>query len=315
MSENTSYLIFYIIKLQINEAQGKINIENFKDNEIVEYTLLLLKGSIESINDCCKSNETVIINLENQNYKKTTKCNAFNNQFKTVLELKFGINKITLCFCCINNRLKIEFIPRKTYLKVIPLYIVCKGHEGSFQGPDDEDCSLQSALERISTLCKILQCIVAEKLYELGFKRKTFQLESECKIFNSKLSYEDIIDLNRGFNSQNNFISQDSIPQNKLWDFFAKEIMKSPIGNENYKYVAFLSCTKYNFEKFNKNIKNFKDILSITDGYVALGGGGLALFGSGCMYTWPKNIDEIINRFLDEKKVDKTKFMDDSCYR
>jgi len=56
-------------------------------------------------------------------------------------------------------------------------------------------------------------------------------------------------------------------------------------------------------------------VVSRVQGHVALGGGGLALFGTGCLHTWPQEVEEIIPRFNDATKIDKMKFMDDSCYR
>lgn len=46
-----------------------------------------------------------------------------------------------------------------------------------------------------------------------------------------------------------------------------------------------------------------------------LGGGGLALFGTGNLHTWAKDVEEIYSRFTDNRKIDRTKFMDDSAYR
>lgn len=45
------------------------------------------------------------------------------------------------------------------------------------------------------------------------------------------------------------------------------------------------------------------------------GGGGLALFGTGSLHTWARNVDEVSQRFTDNRKIDRRKFMDDSAYR
>ena len=37
-------------------------------------------------------------------------------------------------------------------------------------------------------------------------------------------------------------------------------------------------------------IVDFDQVLAMTKGHIALGGGGLALFGSGCLYCWPENL-------------------------
>ena len=47
----------------------------------------------------------------------------------------------------------------------------------------------------------------------------------------------------------------------------------------------------------------------------SLGGGGLALFGSGTMHCWATDIADILVRFTDTRKMDRTRFMDDSAYR
>lgn len=97
--------------------------------------------------------------------------------------------------------------------------------------------------------------------------------------------------------------------------FPGREIINSSIGSENKKYLAFLSCTKYCGDKYTDNHTKYEDFLEITQAYVALGGGGLALFGTACLYTWPEKFEDIIFRFLDDREVDRSKFLDDSCYR
>lgn len=92
--------------------------------------------------------------------------------------------------------------------------------------------------------------------------------------------------------------------------------MNSELASEKRKYLAFLSCTNYNGDKFyEQEMKSHEDIINITDAYVALGGGGLALFGTACLYTWPERFDDIISRFENKTLVDKALFLDDSCYR
>lgn len=91
--------------------------------------------------------------------------------------------------------------------------------------------------------------------------------------------------------------------------------MTSSLGSETKKFLAFLSCTKYRGEEFTENMESHEELINITGGYVALGGGGLALFGTACLYTWPEIFEDIISRFEDTTVVDKKTFLDDSCYR
>lgn len=101
----------------------------------------------------------------------------------------------------------------------------------------------------------------------------------------------------------------------ELMAISGREIMKSTLGSEKKKFLAFLSCTRYCGGDFTDDIKSHEDMLQRTEGYVALGGGGLALFGTACLYTWPEKFEDIIPKFEDNTCVDRTQFLDDSCYR
>ena len=56
-------------------------------------------------------------------------------------------------------------------------------------------------------------------------------------------------------------------------------------------------------------------MLAMTKAHAALGIGGLALFGSGCLHTWPESVDDISDAFMDSTVVDWKKCMDDSAFR
>jgi len=45
------------------------------------------------------------------------------------------------------------------------------------------------------------------------------------------------------------------------------------------------------------------------------GGGGLALCGTGTLHCWAETVNEVVNRFTDHRKIDRSKLMDDSAYR
>ncbi|KAJ3644356.1 hypothetical protein Zmor_027021 [Zophobas morio] len=102
--------------------------------------------------------------------------------------------------------------------------------------------------------------------------------------------------------------------QNELWTAIGEEIVNSNLEYERIKFLGFLSCTNYRGENYHENL-DYDDVLKITEAYVALGGGGLALFGTACLYAWPETLSQVIQRFEDRTIIDRTKFMDDSCYK
>ncbi|GJQ71366.1 hypothetical protein Trydic_g11097 [Trypoxylus dichotomus] len=155
----------------------RIIINNFKNNEVVHYSLVLLKGSIEHDN-CNESSRANVCHTNDCTISETT-TKPSRTDFKVLVELNPGENLVSIDFCCSSINMKLTYRRRKTCLSIIPMYIINDGHNGEFQSSDIEDSSPQSACKRILTGSKLLQCLIAEKLYEDGFGRKTFQLEND----------------------------------------------------------------------------------------------------------------------------------------
>ncbi|GBP71128.1 Putative zinc metalloproteinase YIL108W [Eumeta japonica] len=179
------------------------------------------------------------------------------------------------------------------------------GHDGGFQSPTDVDNSIESACSRIAIGAKLIQSITAEKLFESGYGRRTFQLEHE--IDNKKP--ECIV-----FRSTLNVNKARKMKQNELWTHFGRELMLSELGSNERKFLGFISCTRFKGTDIDKPMTH-DEIVSLTEAHAALGGGGLALFGTACLYTWPTSTEEIISRFLDNSSINVRRFMDDSGYR
>ncbi|XP_057667517.1 uncharacterized protein LOC130900725 [Diorhabda carinulata] len=278
-----------------------IKISNFSNLDAVTYPIIKITGSVQhATSSSCQNQEKSNVYLcLNSNHDFFSTC-LINDKFKFLVELQNGKNKIIVKYCCEFFSLILEYFPIISETAVIPLYVICEDHDGCFQAPPWENNTIESACKRITVCSKLLQCVTAEKLYEHGLGRKTFLLTGDCQVFRSQLSCS----------------NARSMSQTKLWQNIGREIMKSSLGCENKKFLAFLSCTKYCGNKYKEGItKSHENLLDITQGYVALGGGGLALFGTACLYTWPETFEEIIPRFEASDLVDRTQFLDDSCYR
>jgi len=126
--------------------------------------------------------------------------------------------------------------------------------------------------------------LTAEKMYEKGFGMKTFKVEKECRIIKSSLTRRTVFNMH---------------PE-RLWEYIARELTAGQ-NSKTQKYLAFLSCTYWDGQNLH--------------GHVALGGGGLALFGTGCLYTWPSKLEEVLPCFMNMAKVDTGTLLDDSCFR
>ncbi|XP_053593253.1 uncharacterized protein LOC103578937 [Microplitis demolitor] len=276
-----------------------IVIKNLSDGEVITYSLVLIRGQAPSL--CTKIN---IRTQHNHNLKSSsiTEWPIIAGEFRILVDLARGINKLELETANgIKKQLTLIHEPKKSRLRVTPIYVICAGHDGYFQGPANEDCSPESAATRIGLGARLLQSLTAEKLQEAGHGRKTFQLERdldgpECLVMHSMLN----VDTARAMN------------QRELWEFVGREIMKGPLASKDRKYLAFLSCTKY---RGAPSPRTHEATLASTQGHAALGGGGLALFGSACLHTWPTTLNQVLPKFLDTTIIDTDVLMDDSNYR
>ena len=61
-----------------------------------------------------------------------------------------------------------------------------------------------------------------------------------------------------------------SMTSEKLWEFLARELVTSEIGNKKAKYLAFLSSTEYQNHRKRKPMSH-SETLQMTRGHVALG--------------------------------------------
>lgn len=165
----------------------QIIIANFSDQESVSYSVIKLTGTIaiESCQNCSNQNARL---YKNENPSPIV-TKLLNNIFKFLIELDEGRNYLKIEYGNDTLNLTLDYIPSKSEYAVIPLYVICEGHDGRFQAPEDEDNSVESACSRITLCAKILQSIAAEKLFENSFGRKTFKLDSDCKLFKSRLNY------------------------------------------------------------------------------------------------------------------------------
>ncbi|OWR50390.1 putative zinc metalloproteinase YIL108W [Danaus plexippus plexippus] len=285
-----------------NEQTSAIFITNFQNGETINYSLVLIKGLI-TVGPC--NNNKIRCTVDSNGNKNSSDWDVCNREFKTIVSLKLGENSIEFEYIDQIKVIKLSYEPRRTNLRVCPVYIICQGHDGCFQSPPDVDNSIESACKRIAIGAKIIQSLTAEKLFESGVGRKTFQLEHEvnqkresCIIFKSNLNVNKARKMRQG----------------ELWTHFGRELMLSDLGSNDRKFLGFISCTRFKGTDVDKPMTH-EEIVFLTEAYAALGGGGLALFGTACMYTWPSSVEEIIPRFLDPTPVNSKRFMDDSGYR
>ena len=92
------------------------------------------------------------------------------------------------------------------------------------------------------------------------------------------------------------------------------ELKESSLYDPFCKLWVFMSCTRYKppDEEFDDS---YTSIPRYVKGHTALGGGNMALFGTGALHNWAKSLEELVSRFTDCQKVDRKCLFDDSSRR
>ncbi|CAH1801671.1 unnamed protein product [Owenia fusiformis] len=277
-----------------------IKVTNLEHGDVLTYSLALIKGDVKQP---CRAAVVCVYTVEN---KRKITWPIVEGLFKAFVELRPGLNHVLLEYADSTLTLDLTYKQIKFNKFVLPIYIICSDDEGHFQADEDQPNDISIAKRKIILNAKLLQTFTAEKLKEQGFGRKTFQLVTDstgkvaCHTFTTKLKLAEV----------------HSMTAYDLWVYFAKEIICSGFPNkENYKWFAFMSFTRYTPPSSGIIPTSHSEIIKCTKAYAALGGGGLALFGTATMHTWAHKLEHLTKCFTNNKKIDKTKLMDDSAYR
>lgn len=274
-----------------------VYIRNFPPNSIsVHFPLLYLHGDIENIS-------SKYVTCHNKTLSSEIQWPVVKNEFKLFTFLKHGRNDIVIFSDDEEFSLTVTYIKQEQTRYILPVYIICAESDGTFLSPNNVNNSVEEAVKKIQLNTRLMQTFIAESLWENGFERNTFYLPEDkagqptVKIFNSKLKLEDTKSMN----------------PSDLYSYFSKEINSSFPEDPCCKYLCFMSCTRYfppSDETFDK-----KYIMSYVRGHAALGGGNMALFGTGSFHTWASNLEELYSKFTDTSLIDRSKEFDDSCGR
>lgn len=269
-----------------------IKLKNIK--EIYNFRVITLHGEIENL--CEEEFVEIIIN---DDCIKITQI--FNKHFKCLVELKDGDNEIKLRYFDAEKVLKLKYEAVKTVnYDIQPIYVIPRGHDGTFQSMTSNGNSTKEALTKINLALQLVASVLGSKFIDAGSEiGKSFVL-NDCQVFDSTLSVDHVRSIN----------------QFELYDALADELVKT-YGKDvakKRKFVAFISCTQFLGLTENDDY-NYVNIKSKTLANPALGTGFLALLGSGSFYSWPSKIDEVQDAFLNKSIVDTRFLLDDSNYR
>ena len=234
-----------------------ISVMNLHPGEALGYSLPLVVGEVRP------PLTQGTIKVTNKQTGRTLLWPIFNGKFKALVELTYGENHIL--FKYYGEVLDFTLYFRVPAIKrfVRPVYIRPYDDIGSFQGPEDEDCSCESALRRISLSAKLIQTFTAEKMHEHNLGRRTFVLENDlypdrptCHVFPTAVS----------------FAESQTMDSGDLWMSFARELMSTDkFEDKDYcKWYTFMSFTRY-CPPPEDTPRSHSEVIRYTKGHAALG--------------------------------------------
>ncbi|KAH8281170.1 hypothetical protein KR018_001432 [Drosophila ironensis] len=268
------------------------------------HRLLLLKGRLLPKCSSARQLKSLLHLPGDRCLEQLTQLSA-SGEFKLLFDLQGAATapdpsspvacRLDLLACSAARSLEFTYRPRRSSYRVQPLYILCRDEE---KQPQEE----QGLHSLIDLNLHLVQCIYAHKLHAAGFPDCTFTLNGPCRTFRSQLTRDQALVRS----------------ENELWQHFAGEIIACPEWGPQVrlKFVAFVACTWYDGAGVSASGDvSYANIRRHLKGHAALGGGGLALFGSAHFYAWPRSFAEIGDCVRSAERVDLGRLPDESNYR
>ncbi|KAL5967389.1 hypothetical protein TSMEX_004863 [Taenia solium] len=295
----------------------------------VDYPLFLLRGTFS----CHLSCQPITVTKTNSILFKTSSKTAPGVFFKALISLDTGLNSVSICCPHISYNCAIKKVPvddTRPYVRCI--YVVFRGHDGSFQAPPNVPCDSDSACRRFGLAVRLLQTLTAETIFAETGCRRTFVCAGDLSTpsnLQPRVVASPVSVAVWCIQSRMDFQEAQSVSSLHLWECLAREldaIFWEDRGRA--KWLAVVSCTEFRPLTSSEIMPtSHEEVIARTKGYCALGGreeislisvvgtGGLALVGSGTLYTWPESAEEIGLCLSNTSEVNQREYLDDSGYR
>lgn len=258
---------------------AEITVDNFAPGEQVHYPVVMLRGH--------SAGDVIGVGADRKN---AVRFPVVKGEYRAIYELKPGANMVLLFAGKDSVKLRIDYAPPTTPLKVLTVW--AKGK--------DEPEGYKSALpgdplkirEKLDVSMKLLQCFYAEAMNDAGYGRKTFPLEFDKA---GKVVVH-VIELPKTGEEMR------AMENNASWGYIYGQLAKQ-FPEDGTKW-----CTMLGFSGYDPATQK-------APGHYALGGGSLGAFGTNTLMHWPTSFKEVGKVLIDTTLVDTTKMLDDSAYR
>lgn len=258
-------------------GRGDLTLENIKPGELVRYPVVILKGRTAEAGVRAGLDGGPLVTFP-----------GFNHQYVAIVELKPGINFVTVKAGDDSIRQRIDYRPMRTPYQAKAVWVTANDEPETTNLPGNP--VRPDFRQRMDVALKLMQSFTAEAMHDAGYDRKTFPLELDR-------SGKVVVHIVRSPKTGKELRSMEA---GASWSALYDQLGRELPGSTNH-WFALLGFTGYE----NGH----------ATGYYALGGGQLAAFGAGSVGYWPRSITEVAKVFANRKEIDVANDFDDSAYR
>lgn len=265
-----------------------VTVENHQQDSTVRYSVVLLRGTLPE--------ESTGLRIENANapeYSKPVQPLVHAGRFKALVPLSAGDNTITIepVGGLESFTLRLKYVPQTSKHYVRLIWMTDSSGDTDFAVPSP--IVPQDYEERLRTAAILMQTFTAERMRDLGYGERTFALEHDE-------SGQVIVHTLKAPNDREFYYS---LGDSGAWWNDVRVWLDREYPDPMAKNVVLAAYTRKDQETGKMK------------GHTALGGGNLGLFGSGSVFSWPRDVADAMTVFQDATKVDPTNVHDDSAFR
>ena len=261
-------------------------VTNFSSGQTVRFPVVLIRGELAD----AKTESVTVRNSSSKRAVRQWTGLARRGRFKILAELVEGANKLVISAGVKKAALALNYKPQTNPYILRVHYFVDKSGDTRFQTPLKNDP--QNWRGKLDTAMKLMQMFTAQRLGDLGLGRRTFNLELDAR---GRVK----VHILKG---RRDAASYRKLTGRQLYAEAAAEL-KAQSPHAHAKDLVITAFTRFD-PKTGK-----------VAAHTALGGGRLALFGGGGLFSWPDSLSQVRASFMNAEPVDPGEVFSDSMGR
>lgn len=275
---------------ELPASSAVFRVENYTDGEVVHYPVALLKGRVDGI----EQGRVVVENLSSAAPSRIMSGGVYDGRFKVLAELVEGENRLVVAVGGVRTELQLVYRRSSNPRFVRLVFFTDASGNDEFYTPDEWTVGRTAGeneqvgfVRKLQVAALLWQTATAERLYDAGYGRRTFTLETDA-------SGEVVVWKQRGRKSSEEYCA---LSETERFHEICGEVFSGPAFVDGACFFVLTSLKGAGGQ-----------------GKVALGSDNVAMLDAGSFFSWPSRLDEALDFFSDSTPV-SSEYARDSAYR